>query len=145
MYESPVHLILQDVESQMNQEIEKTIITVVRKFDVDVDKGEIIKALRYDRNQYTKGYKDGVNETLDKLREEIMNVVFDWQEIGLNDILKILDKYKKSESEEQESCENTVTTHKSLCDSCTTQGCIFQSGVVRNHCDFYKAESEDSK
>ena len=43
---------------------------------------------------------------------------------------------------EQEHCENAVVTHKSLCDSCTTQGCIFQSGIVRNHCDFYKAESE---
>ena len=30
-----------------------------------------------------------------------------------------------------------------LCDSCINNGCIFQSGIVRNHCDFYKAESED--
>ena len=43
--------------------------------------------------------------------------------------------------EPQES-ENVVVTHKNLCDSCTTEGCIFQSGIVRNHCDFYKAESE---
>ena len=43
MYESPVHLILQDVQNQMDQEIEQTVITVVRKFGVDVDKGELIK------------------------------------------------------------------------------------------------------
>ena len=71
MYESPVHLILQDVQNQMDQEIEKTVITVVRKFGVDVNKGEIIKALKYDRNQYSKGYKDGVNDVLDKIRNEI--------------------------------------------------------------------------
>lgn len=34
---------------------------------------------------------------------------------------------------------------KNLCDSCKTSGCIFQSGIVRNHCDFYKAESEGEK
>ena len=33
--------------------------------------------------------------------------------------------------------------NKSLCDSCITKGCMFQSGIVRNHCDFYKAESEE--
>ena len=31
---------------------------------------------------------------------------------------------------------------RSLCDSCTNRGCIFQSGIVRKHCDFYKVESE---
>jgi DNA-directed RNA polymerase subunit RPC12/RpoP len=44
--------------------------------------------------------------------------------------------------EPQES-ENVVVTHKNLCDSCITKGCIFQSGIVRNHCDFYKAKSEE--
>jgi hypothetical protein len=29
-----------------------------------------------------------------------------------------------------------------LCKSCNTKGCIFQSGIVRSHCDFYKAESD---
>ena len=35
---------------------------------------------------------------------------------------------------------NGIVINKSLCDSCITKGCIFQSGIVRNHCDFYKAE-----
>lgn len=38
---------------------------------------------------------------------------------------------------------NGIVINKSLCDSCITKGCIFQSGIVRNHCDFYKAESEE--
>ncbi len=29
------------------------------------------------------------------------------------------------------------------CKSCITKGCIFQSGIARSHCDFYKAESEE--
>ncbi len=38
-----------------------------------------------------------------------------------------------------------VVTHKNLCDSCITKGCIFQSGIIRNRCDFYKAESENKE
>jgi hypothetical protein len=59
MYESPVHLVLQDVQNQIDQEIEQTVITAVRKFGVDVDKDELIKALQYDRRQYERGYLDG--------------------------------------------------------------------------------------
>jgi hypothetical protein len=35
-----------------------------------------------------------------------------------------------------------IVINRNLCDSCTNKGCIFQSGIVRSHCDFYKAESE---
>ena len=35
-----------------------------------------------------------------------------------------------------------IVINKNLCDSCINNGCIFQSGIVRNHCDFYMAESE---
>lgn len=35
--------------------------------------------------------------------------------------------------------EETIKTLKeNLCDSCINRGCIFQSGIVRSHCDFYK-------
>lgn len=32
-----------------------------------------------------------------------------------------------------------------LCESCNTKGCIFQSGIARSHCDFYKTESEEEE
>ena len=31
-----------------------------------------------------------------------------------------------------------VCKNKNLCNSCITKECIFQSGIVRNHCDFYR-------
>ena len=34
---------------------------------------------------------------------------------------------------------------KNLCDSCINNECIFQSGIIRNHCDFYKAGGTDWK
>jgi len=35
-----------------------------------------------------------------------------------------------------------IVISRNLCDSCINDGCIFQSVIVRSHCDFYKAESE---
>ena len=31
---------------------------------------------------------------------------------------------------------------RNLCDSCINVDCIFQSGIVRNHCDFYKCSRQ---
>lgn len=110
MYESPVNLTIQNIEGQIVQESEQTIIRVLRKCGVTVNKDELIKAMNYDRNQYTKGYKDGVNKTLDKLRAEIERIGGDDEKAfcknlnasykqGLKDALKVIDKYK-TESEE---------------------------------------------
>ena len=64
-----------------------------------------------------------------------------------------------SESAYKEMCENGIDNVdydirqmmrdgiviRNLCDSCTNRCCIFQSGIVRNHCDFYKAERSDTE
>lgn len=55
MYESPINIILGDMQVSFDNEIVKA----VRKYDVSVDKDELIKAMSYDRNQYEKGYEDG--------------------------------------------------------------------------------------
>lgn len=39
-----------------------------------------------------------------------------------------------------ESEEWMAEINKNLCDSCINDSCIFQTGIVRNHCDFYKSE-----
>lgn len=36
-----------------------------------------------------------------------------------------------------------IVISRNLCDSCINNGCIFQSRIVRSHCDFYRAESEE--
>lgn len=48
----------------------------------------------------------------------------------------------RSYSKCPEPRKGVIDTNKSLCDSCTNNGCILQSGIIRNHCDFYKTESE---
>lgn len=62
-YESPINFIMGQIEQEIKQiqnETENRIMCEIRQqLGVYVDKEELIKALRYDRNQYDKGYADG--------------------------------------------------------------------------------------
>lgn len=103
MYESPITLMVQDIAGQMVQQTEQTVLEVVRKCGVNVDKDELIKAINYDRDQYSKGYKDGAKDVLDKIRSEIMefakNPNFGDLSIGVScgamKALEIIDKYRE--------------------------------------------------
>lgn len=55
MYESPIRII----ERERTSKIEGDIMTVVQSYGIDVDKVELARALRYDREQYGKGFDDG--------------------------------------------------------------------------------------
>lgn len=104
MYNSPIEKIYSELQTQMVQEDENMVMKAIRKVGVNVDKGELIKALQYDRNQYEKGYEDGKNEVLDKIRAEIAdlddtNYDYEGYYKAVTDALQIIDKYK-AESEE---------------------------------------------
>lgn len=62
MYESPIELIISDMQHKVRQEQDKQIYEAVQRVDVNVNKEELIKALNYDRQQYEKGYADGIKE-----------------------------------------------------------------------------------
>lgn len=57
MYETPIRIIMADTEHVLEDEIYRAI----QKYAVDVNKEELLKALQYDRDQYNKGYQDGLN------------------------------------------------------------------------------------
>ena len=61
MYDSPIHRIFDDIQYQMVQHGENQIMEAVQKCNIIVDKDELIKALRYDRDQYDKGYRDAIH------------------------------------------------------------------------------------
>lgn len=63
MYNSPIEMILG--EMQMQQEGE--VLKAVQRVGVNVDKEELLKALQYDRGQYVKGYNDGIKEFAEEL------------------------------------------------------------------------------
>ena len=82
MYESPITQIIADISSQVREAQDGRLIYEVQQaIGYDINKEELIKALRYDRNQYQKGYEDGrkdnewipVSERLPSSEEYIEN------------------------------------------------------------------------
>lgn len=57
MYESPIEIIYGEIETQLEGEVLKA----TQRVGVNVNKEELLKALQYDREQYLKGYEDGLN------------------------------------------------------------------------------------
>ena len=56
MYKSPIEIVNGGLQTQ----IEGEILRAVQKVDVVVDKDELMRALAYDRDQYQKGFWEGV-------------------------------------------------------------------------------------
>lgn len=56
MYESPIKVLRQQIETEIEAEAMKAVL----RLGVVVDKEELLKALEYDRGQYQKGYQDAV-------------------------------------------------------------------------------------
>lgn len=55
MYKSPIDIIY----GQMETQLEGTVLKAIQNVGVNVDKEELIRALKYDREQYEKGFEDG--------------------------------------------------------------------------------------
>lgn len=69
-YKSPIDII----QEEMRTRFDNKIFEAVLKFDIRVNKDELIKALEYDRNQYLQGYEEAkeiYEKALDKACEEL--------------------------------------------------------------------------
>ena len=69
MYESPIELITDNVLTQIRNAQEDYVYKVVQNMGVNVNKEELLKALAYDRQQYQKGYEDGVRDIIELLKK----------------------------------------------------------------------------
>lgn len=67
MYKSPIETIIKDMQAHMDNEI----MRAVQEVGINVDKGELIRALQYDRGQYEKGRADAREELITELAEKI--------------------------------------------------------------------------
>lgn len=47
------------ITAKIAEDLDNQIVGEVLKIGIDIDKDELIKALKYDREQYEKGYEDG--------------------------------------------------------------------------------------
>lgn len=65
-YETPIKLAMtmERVKVLAREEQDKRIYQAVLDFGINVSREELIKALKYDRDQYVKGYKDGKAEAM---------------------------------------------------------------------------------
>lgn len=107
MYESPIDRVVNDIVTKMEQDRERIVMRCIHEEGINVDKNELIKALNYDRNQYKKGYSDGKNDVLDKIRAEIENASEDLDGYDPDSlptyicrVYDIIDKYRKEGEEE---------------------------------------------
>lgn len=55
-YESPITLIRKEVENAYNSWVEDNVFKMISSMNIKVDRDELIKALKYDRQQYEHGY-----------------------------------------------------------------------------------------
>ena len=86
MYESPIEIFMDEIQSQIVKDQENGIYKAITNYGISVDKDELVKALQYDRNQYYRGYKDGARELADQLKRALS--VFDIELHIIDTILK---------------------------------------------------------
>ena len=82
MYESPISIYETAVQTIMEQRENAIFAKVQDAFDVQVDKNELIRALRYDRGQYDKGYRDGLKVATDTVRNYLLGLIEEWDNLG---------------------------------------------------------------
>lgn len=70
MYESPVTIISKHIRFEQ----EEGIFRAIQEYGININKGELIKAINYDRNQYQKGYDDGFADAKDQAQLELERV-----------------------------------------------------------------------
>lgn len=75
-YESPVSLFYQQAAEAITQDQENKIMAEIKyQMAVDINKEELLRALKYDRDQYDKGYKDGylagAQYAMDQMQERL--------------------------------------------------------------------------
>ncbi len=66
MYESPITMMVSEIEHKIREQQEQQVMEAVQNVGVDVDKDELLRALQYDRDQYEKGFLDGMAAMCDK-------------------------------------------------------------------------------
>ena len=63
-YESPITLMTEKIANDLANKTEGLIMECVQRVGVSVDKYELVRALNYDREQYKKGYRDGLSDAV---------------------------------------------------------------------------------
>ena len=64
MYRSPIEIYTENTLKEIVKQRDGYIFQEVQRIGVNVDKEELIRALKYDRDQYNAGYADGKRDAV---------------------------------------------------------------------------------
>lgn len=76
-YKSPIQVRVEQAAKALNLQVENKVYNLVQECQINVDKDELLKALRYDRNQYEKGFADGSRLEISKIKTEVAREIFE--------------------------------------------------------------------
>lgn len=68
-YKSPVTTFVERINADLRSEELKAVMNATVRLGVEVDEGELLKALQYDRKQYEEGYRGGYDAGYRKATE----------------------------------------------------------------------------
>ncbi len=69
------------IQDPVKLEIENGVVRAASKIGIYIDKDELIKALRYDRDQYSKGYECGYKKAIVDFMEKAQQLYDDNAEL----------------------------------------------------------------
>ena len=105
-YESPIKIAIGEFQMEQKKRIEGDVFLAIQEYGITVDKEELIKALQYDRDQYRKGYEDGVQAKADTLMDIQMKFAMHFgtytkdATVKVDDVFKLLARIKEEMLEE---------------------------------------------
>lgn len=67
-YNSPIEIV-KKMQEQYEEDVVNNVLKCVHSYGINVDKDELIKALKYDRDQYDIGYADGIKNQYNVVKE----------------------------------------------------------------------------
>lgn len=98
------------IQGKTESFIEGELLKVTQEMGLDVDREELLKALKYDRGQYEKGYQDGCRDS--QKRGRWIPIEYD----GYADGYPVFDLWECSECQEEHSGdEDTLTPYCPHC------------------------------
>ena len=86
MYESPIklHKITDDMLVEFGRKLEEDIVATINShIRIEVDKEQLLHALKYDRGQYQKGYDDGHRDGYQKGYDDAINRILEMAKKGI--------------------------------------------------------------
>lgn len=68
--------VVEIISDGFRSQIEGDVFRIIHSYGINVDKGELIKALQYDRQQYEKGFIDGCRGAVADIKAEVAREIF---------------------------------------------------------------------